>query len=148
MKVFFLVTLLTVAAMCDLFYAKIPNRVILWGQLLAYMYCLIFGEIDEIGKCFAGMCLPLLAGVVIYAFGVLGAGDIKLISIIGAFLGVRSVLGSIGYALVIGAVEGGIKLIVVKRRRRYPSKRVTVRFALPILLGTLGELMIQGGVTG
>lgn len=138
---FILITLLSVAAMCDLFYAKIPNAVIFSGLFSALLYHLFSaGTINLLGY-FAGMILPLLAGAVVYVFGVLGAGDIKLLCVVGAFLGVRGVLCSFGYAIIIGTVWGGIKMIIAGRRRRFPITRVTIRFAVPVLLGTLGVII-------
>lgn len=138
---FILITLLSVAVMCDLFYAKIPNVVIMAGLFSALCLNLYFEGIGGIGKYFAAMMISLLAGIVVFAFGVLGAGDIKLFIVIGAFLGVRGVLGSFGRAMLIGAMEGGVKMIMAERWRRYPNEKVTIRFALPILLGTLGVLL-------
>lgn len=138
---FILITLLSVAAMCDLFYAKIPNVIITAGLFSSLCVNLYYVGIGGIGKYFAAVVISLLTGMVIFAFGVLGAGDIKLFIVIGAFLGVRGVLGSFGRAILIGAIEGGIKMIMAGRWRRYPNKKVTVRFALPILLGTLGVII-------
>lgn len=140
MDYFFLITLLTVAAMCDLVYAKIPNKIIIFGLVLALISCVGIKGIEEIGKYFAGMCISFLTGMVVYAFGILGAGDIKLICIVGAFLGVRGVLGSIIIAFLVSIVEGGFKYIIAERWRRFPKERMTIRFALPMLLGTLGEI--------
>lgn len=140
---FILITLLSVAAMLDLFYAKIPNWIILSGLISALIIPLYSVGVSGIGKYFAGMMIPLLTGVIVFEFGVLGAGDIKLFSVIGAFLGVRGVLGSFCAAVLIGAIEGGFKIIIVERWRRYPIGRVTIRFALPILLGTLGVMFFD-----
>lgn len=138
---FIIVTLLSVAAMCDLFYAKIPNEVIATGLVSALLYHLINAGTNDLSVYLAGMMLPLLTGAAVYVFGVLGAGDIKLLCVVGAFLGVRGVLGSFGYAVLMGTVWGGIKMIIAGRWRRFPIRRVTIRFAVPILLGTLGVLI-------
>lgn len=150
MNEFILITLLSVAAMYDLNYAKIPNRLILAGLVTA-LISLLYGSgslntVDVYDRLL-GMSIPLLAGVVIYAFGILGAGDIKLLCVIGAFLGVRRVLGSMVYALSIGALMGGAKMIYMIKAgwlREYTHKRVTIRFAVCILLGTLGEIITLG----
>ena len=146
MMIYFLIAILTVAAMCDLVYAKIPNNIILTGLIISLICSVCINGLDGTGECFAGMCLSLLAGIVVYAFGVLGAGDIKLICVVGAFLGVRGVLGSIWYAFLISIAEGGLKYLFIVRWRWYPNEKMTIRFALPLLLGTLGNEIINKGV--
>lgn len=150
MNEFILITLLSVAAVYDLNYAKIPNWLILIGLVTALISLPYGPKALDVYDRLLGMSIPLLAGVVIYAFGVLGAGDIKLLCVIGAFQGVRCVLGSMIYAFSIGALMGGIKMIIMINAgwlREYPRKRVTIRFAVCILLGTLGEIITLNNIT-
>lgn len=140
MQLFLLTGILAMAAVWDLFYAKIPNGLIAAGLIMAFLFAL-FGKAGDIPTRFFGMLLPFLTLVVFFAFGILGAGDIKLFCVIGAFLGVKGILHCIGGAFIAGALTGVLKTAAeAQRRRRYP-KGVTVRFALPILCGTMWYLL-------
>ncbi len=136
MNIYILTGILSMAAVWDLFYAKVPNVLIAAGYMTALFHVIMQGG-SNLPDCFFGMMLPYLTGFVFFAIGSLGAGDLKLWSVVGAFLGVRAVLHCIGIAIVLGAVEGGVKLLIIAgRERRYP-RGTTIRFALPILCGTL-----------
>ena len=136
MNIYMMTGILTMAAVWDLFYAKVPNGLITAGYMTALCSVLMRSG-AKMGDCFFGLMLPYLTGMVFFAFGILGAGDLKLWSVVGAFLGVRAVLYCIGFAIVLGGVEGGLKIVLeAGRRRRYPQG-TTIRFALPILCGTL-----------
>lgn len=136
MNIYLLTGILAVAAVWDLFYAKIPNSLIIAGYMMAFCNVLMQKE-GVIVDRLLGLMLPLLPGIVLFAFGNLGAGDTKLISVVGAFLGVKAIPHCVGGAIVLGAVTGGLKILKEAGRwRRYPHK-VTIRFALPILCGTL-----------
>ncbi|MBR6452674.1 MAG: prepilin peptidase [Lachnospiraceae bacterium] len=139
MKYVMLTGILTVAALWDSFYSKIPNGLIAAGYCTAFCHVLM-QDAKGLPDCFFGMLLPYLIGVVFFAIGSLGAGDVKLMSVAGAFLGVKEVLHCIGGAIVVGAVIGGLKIVIeTERQRKYP-KKMTIRFALPILCGTLFRL--------
>ena len=145
MELYFLTGILTMAALWDLFYAKIPNCLILTGYITAFCNVLM-QEKNRWPDLFLGMLLPYLLGYVFFAIGNLGAGDVKLISVTGAFLGVKEVLHCIGGAIVVGAVIGGLKILIETQRQRRLPRRMTIRFALPVLCGTL--LRLFGIMTG
>ena len=131
--------ILTVAALWDLFYARIPNVLVLTGHLSAFCIVLIRDK-GQVSECFLGMLLPCLAGFVFFAIGNLGAGDVKLLSVVGAFLGVKETMHCIGGAIAVGALIGGLKIITETERQRKIPHRVTIRFALPILCATMIRL--------
>lgn len=139
MKLFVLTGILTMSAVWDIFYAKIPNGLILTGYITAFCNVLM-REQNRVPDYFMGMLLPLLMGSVFFAIGNLGAGDAKLMSVTGAFLGVKEVLHCIGGAIVVGAVIGGLKILMETERQRRIPRRMTIRFALPVLCGTLFRL--------
>ena len=61
----------------------------------------------------------LLAGLAIFfplfALGSMGAGDVKLMAAIGAWIGVKSIL----YVALYGSVAGGVLALIVALRRNY-----------------------------
>ncbi len=131
--------ILTVAALWDLFYARIPNVLVLTGYLSAFCIVLIRDR-GQVPDRFLGMLLPCLAGFVFFAIGNLGAGDVKLLTVVGAFLGVKEAMHCIGSAIAVGALIGGLKILIETERQRKFPRRVTIRFALPILCGTMISL--------
>lgn len=139
MKYVMLTGILTVAAIWDSFHCRIPNGLIAAGYSMAFCYVLM-QDADCLLDCFLGMLLPYLMGLLFFAIGSLGAGDVKLMSVAGAFLGVKEVLHCIGGAIVVGAVIGGLKMAIETERQRMYPKRTTIRFALPVLCGTLLRL--------
>ena len=64
----------------------------------------------------------------------------KLLSVVGAFLGVKETMHGIGGAIAVGALIGGLKIITETERQRKIPHRVTIRFALPILCATMIRL--------
>jgi prepilin peptidase CpaA len=67
-----------------------------------------------------GCVLPILVLLLLYALKMLGAGDIKLFSAIGAIMGVKFVL----YSLVFSFLAGGIIAIIVMLVRRNFNERL------------------------
>lgn len=70
----------------DFRHRRIPNSLVAAGMLAA-MACA--GAADGIGLrlALAGMALGLLSLLPLYALGGLGAGDVKLMAMVGAFIG-------------------------------------------------------------
>ncbi len=98
---------------------RIPNRLIVLGTLaaLALHACMRSG--DGLFQADAGGLglLPSLAGFAVglllllpfYAMKTLGAGDVKMMAMVGAFLGAKAVLG----ATLLAMLAGGVLALVV-----------------------------------
>jgi prepilin peptidase CpaA len=103
-----LLMLLIISIYFDLKERRIPNfltfPVILWGLISA---C-IFSGLD--GAIFngSGFLVGLAVFFIPFAFGAIGAGDVKLMAAIGALMGYKFVLNT----AVITAVAGGIIVVV------------------------------------
>ena len=70
----------------------------------------------------SGVLLPLLFPGILFVTGMMGAGDIKLFSVIGAFLGGRAVLRTVFLAFCFGAVQS--VFLLVRRRNAWQRFRV------------------------
>ncbi len=141
MEIWILTGTLVVAAVYDLRFGRIPNCLICMAVILAGICMALTGDLHMICDRIGGLLLPPFSMIVLFRFGYFGAGDIKLCSVVGAFLGVKGVICSFGIALAIGAVEGGIKLIGTGQWRKSTRSKVTIRFALPMLFGTVMYLI-------
>ena len=76
------VTILTVAAACDYATKKIPNLLIVGGYMIAFATMLLFNGTDEFYIYLIRAFWPIPALFIFYFLKALGAGDIKLFSVI------------------------------------------------------------------
>ena len=100
--------LLFVIAVVDLLTKKIPNYLVLFG--LFYALGVAFYSVGPVSFIYSifGFMLGLIIFSIPYVKGLIGAGDVKLASLSGSFLGPFLLLDSILYASIIG---GGITVI-------------------------------------
>lgn len=88
----------------DFYWRKIPNILIACGGLLALLIQFYLGGIAGVFRAVLGMLLPCLVLYVLFSIGALGAGDIKLFAMIGAFLGTYRTILCMIIAFAVGAV--------------------------------------------
>ena len=100
-----LMVLLFIAAVIDVRTNRIPNWLVFGGAL----YGLIYNTISplyarDIGILFAlgGLGVGLAALLPAYVFRVMGAGDVKLMAMVGAFLGTWATVGAVLATMVAG----------------------------------------------
>ncbi len=86
-----------------------------------------------VGFLFAG---GLFLIAYILSKGAIGGGDVKLIAVMGLYLGYEWILGTLLYSLIASALVGGM-LVVCKKR----DKQDTIPFAPFLLVGTIGTLL-------
>lgn len=104
MKESLLILILLIGLFWDLFTYKIPNKLILWGIFLGGIFLVkeqgILGFPALLIRCILPSCILIVP----YAIGAFGAGDIKLFSVIGVFIGLVPTLKCMVYAFCIGAI--------------------------------------------
>ncbi|MCD7884411.1 MAG: prepilin peptidase [Lachnospiraceae bacterium] len=102
------------AVLCDLSSGKIPNALIVVGLGMG-LTCQIASR-GLLGVIFflGGMLLPALVLGILYYFRMIGAGDIKLLCVIGGFLGPAGAVGCMARSLF---AAGVISLLIMCRRR-------------------------------
>lgn len=110
-----LVSLLIVAAVIDCRTYKIPNWLTVGGATFALIYSVVVPFSVDAGFLWAlgGLGLGFIFMLPGYALGVMGAGDVKLMAMAGAFLGVSDTL----YAVLATFVVGGIAALVYSTAR-------------------------------
>jgi prepilin peptidase CpaA len=146
----------------DLRTRRIPNALTFGAAAAALLSAGLMEGPTGIGLALAGCFLGLILWLPIYALGGMGAGDVKLIAAIGAWLGPSGVLFTAIYAGIAGAVMA--LLVALARgylREAYqnvqmlvlhwcvaglsPQRQLTLdtargprlAYAVPILVGTL-----------
>lgn len=107
------------AVQSDLRGGTIPNGLIATGLLWGGAYQAISGGIVGITVFFGGALLPVLLFGVFYFFRMTGAGDVKLMCVVGGFLGPSDCFSCIAAAVFFG---GLISLVMVLRRRSFGGR--------------------------
>lgn len=154
-----------IAAGSDIRTRRIPNILTFGATAIALGYHLVTAGPTGLGVSAAGWFVGALVFFPFFALGGMGAGDVKLVAALGAWLGP---LGAVQVAIA-GAIAGGpIALFVMVRARYVGSAFRNLRllfahwgvngiaalpeltlakgtgprlaYAVPILIGTLGVL--------
>lgn len=98
---------LAVAACCfDMRTRRVPNALTLGGAVLALGYAAVRGGPVDVAAAALGWCVGLALFLPFFVLGGLGAGDVKLLACLGAWLGPESALWLALYAAMAGGVMG------------------------------------------
>ena len=106
-----LITLLSVAVIQDMRSMKVSNRLILSGLIISLVFWVILGGTSQIFFFLGNIFLPVIMLYLFYVFGILGAGDIKLFSVIGGFINFKMLMDCVFFAFVAGACLGVLQMI-------------------------------------
>lgn len=106
----FPVTAAAVAAIMDLRTGKVDNGWILFCIVVEISVSFLREGPAGVGKQIMGMLLPALIFAPLFLFHMIGAGDIKLFSVLGGIMGTEKILRCIIYAVGCGA---GISIAIL-----------------------------------
>ena len=109
-----LLQVLLCAVVSDVKTKKIPNGLCIYGIFVSLVYCLLVDKGALLHKLVPGMCIPFCMLFFLYAIRVLGAGDVKLMCVVGTYIGM-DIIGVIGLTFAITALYG--VMIYVRRIR-------------------------------
>ena len=137
MKVIYLILLLliSIAVYTDMTKTVISNRLIIVSLILGLLFR-IFGE-GKVGVLvyIVNISIPVILLYLLFCMRALGAGDIKLFSVIGAFISTEQLLHIMVMAFVTGAVIGVAKLVYIKLFSGcVPGKLTQIHFSPAILI--------------
>lgn len=101
-----LIALLIVAAASDWRVYRIPNWLTASGTAFGLIYNTAVPMSTHTGFLWAfdGLLLGLLMMLPLYALKAMGAGDVKLIAMVGAFLGVPGIFFAVIFTFIVGGV--------------------------------------------
>ena len=138
LSAYLLVALLLTASAFDLYQRRVPNVLVLTGSLLGIVLLLTSWSTVSPAMALAGAVVGLLIFILPYALGLMGAGDVKLLSMCGLFLGPAAVLQAALYALL----AGGLLALFFGLRRALAHRQYenTVPYALAITAGVCAFL--------
>ena len=153
-----LYTILVVAVVQDFMYTKISNRLILVGLILSLAFGIILGGMPRILNILLNISFPVIVLYLLYLLGVLGAGDIKLFSVIGGLTNFTRLTHCMLAAFFAGGVIAVVKMLLnrnlkfslfkgqlflrqvlkgnlVSYRKTMAEERNLMHFSVAILLG-------------
>ena len=100
--------ILIIASISDIRYRRIPNWCVL-ALLVLFIPWIFVGPEVSVLLSLAAFAIFFAAGIVLYAFGIWGAGDSKLIAAVALFVG----WGRLPLFLFATALAGGILALVI-----------------------------------
>jgi len=128
------------ASVSDVRSRRIPNKITYPTVLTLLAFHTVLGGLPG----FYASGLGLLAGLSVlfapYALGKMGAGDVKLMGVVGAALGVTGVITAFLFTCLAGGVQGAYYLV-----RRYTAKDAAsdgkMCYGLAIAAGTVAAMI-------
>ena len=111
-----LYAILIVAVVQDITSMRISNRLIM-GLFLSMAFGIVLGGMPRIIQVLLNISIPVIMLYLFYLIGVLGAGDIKLFSVIGGFTNLKTLTDCVLAAFVAGAVIAVLKMLYMRNLR-------------------------------
>jgi prepilin peptidase CpaA len=140
-----LVGLLTVAAVSDVRKGRIPNWLVFGGALYALAYNALYPDIGIL-SALGGLSVGLVALLPGYLLRVLGAGDVKLMAMVGSFVGTWAAVEAVLASLITGGMLA-VVMSLYSGRLLLMLRNVVALFRGTVLTFATapGGLTIQGG---
>ena len=164
-------TILAIASLTDLFYKKIPNWLTFSSLICGFFFQIIFRGFDGFFNSLQGIGTGFALTFIVYLAGGLGAGDVKLMAALGAFLGPKEIIIAFifssflsgAYALILLILHGFILQTIKRYFKMFRAliftlqliyipplsaeKQLGLRFGVMIALGTLLAKLYVGNLT-
>lgn len=154
---------LLVGAVCtDIRSHRIPNMFLLLGMIVSLAGQVGLSGVDGLLVWGGGLAVGLLCFLPLYFIAGMAAGDVKLIAVVGSYLGVTGAFLAVIFSLVAGGALGVFILLYKKQLFRFIQRywamaslrayiepeaddaaRLRFPYAIAILLGTLASLYWQ-----
>lgn len=136
----FLDVLIGTAVVYDVYFKKIPNYAVAAG--VAGIIPIMYGEQAWAGVGFYFLRVLIIGAILyfLYVLGGLGAGDVKLVSVVAAAFSTAEALSFIILMFMCGGVCGLIKLVI----RGKITGKARILFTIPIAMAYVLELILKG----
>ncbi|WP_243360157.1 A24 family peptidase [Fundidesulfovibrio terrae] len=141
-----LTAIMIAAAAFDLRRYRIPNALTASGVLIMLGLNYLSGSFDGLTASLLGLACAFAAHFLLFAWGILGAGDVKLFCVVGAALGAGAMLTVWLFVALAGGVQAGwiIARAALARRRAGADEALLAGrkacYGVAIAAGTLGTL--------
>lgn len=135
---YLLLGLLAAASIYDFKFRRIPNWLTGMGMLVALLLHLVLGGWEEVLFSLKGLAAGIALLLIPFALRGIGAGDVKLLGVVGAFQGVNFVFSTFLWM----ALWGGLMALIFAYRNGKLGQVVlnlfpgAVKYALPLTART------------
>lgn len=141
----FVGTLLALACISDLRTRRIPNVLTFSAAVGALVFHFATGGLSAMGWSLAGLVLGALLFFPMFALRGMGAGDVKLLAAVGAWLGP----GQVALVALATSIAGGVIAVIVALGYGYLRKALSNLYVLMMHWRVAGvrplpELTLQG----
>ena len=128
------------AAFTDIKEGRIPNFIIVLGLVAGILYRVFVVADNQYCLLIFGILLPVAVFFPLFLLRAMGAGDIKLMAVTGAFFGISENMRCIVLAIFIAGAIALVKLIIYgNARERF---RYSLSFLKTVWLSAAGGVMI------
>ncbi len=129
------------AAGSDLKTCRIPNDLLICALTAAVFCRLLMADVAGFSDCLLGILVPFFLLWMFFRFRKMGAGDIKLFCVLGAFMGPWCVLRCMLCTFVCGGVSAAVNTYLIGKgdRKRFSKLQVAV-FTVPAVAMWAGGL--------
>lgn len=116
--------LLSIGAVMDIQSFRISNRLIVSGFILGFLLQILESGVKGAGVFLINVSIPVILFYLLFLIHALGAGDIKLFSMIGGIWGFQMLCKTIILSFLVGAVMSLCKLL---RHRNLISRLLVLK---------------------
>ena len=106
-----LLSILLAAVYTDYRYKLIPNWMIIFGIISGIVIRFMRGNIFDGLEGLGGAFLLLFLCYPVFKIGGLGGGDVKLLAVVGSYLGIKGGIISFVFAFIFGAIFSLVKML-------------------------------------
>jgi prepilin peptidase CpaA len=130
-----------VAAYGDLTKLRIPNLLVAAVAVLAVGRLILIGDPSAALYTVGAALIVFFVGAMLFRFGLLGGGDVKLLSATVLLIGYQDILGLLAMMSVCGAILA--LLVWLDRQTLHPSRVRLVPYGVAISLAGIATLFVQ-----
>jgi prepilin peptidase CpaA len=112
------VAIVVVASVCDVRTRRIPNVLTFGGAAAAVLFHAFMGELSDVAWSVAGWGTGLALFLPWFLLRGMGAGDVKLLAMVGAWIGPRDALWAAFFTALIGMAMAVVVVIVHRYTRQ------------------------------
>ncbi|MBZ2208546.1 A24 family peptidase [Massilia soli] len=122
-----LLAMVTAAMVIDIREHRIPNWLVAGGMLFAFSHHALAPGGQGWGYTLGGLAVGMCALMPLYALRTMGAGDVKLMGMAGAFLGASATISAVLATFIAGGV---LALLASAQKRMLPQLAANLRSML------------------
>lgn len=139
--------LLLAAVFTDVMYRKIPNKLIAGGLLFGVISQIFYFGLGGFFSAFSGFSLGFALFLPFYFLRIMAAGDVKLMAMVGCFVGISDIFG-----VVLGTLLAGGVLSLLFSLRLKSARQLLLNVRIVSMLGISkvmsGKAPVNDGIVG